>query len=112
MAIVHFDTLRSVSSGSITNSYTDLGSIIDQNWRMFRIVNNTDGDMLFTTDGTNDQLFVPSYSFLLYDMATNALNVSDSDWFVLPMNTQFSLKYSTAPSTGSVYLEGVFSTGV
>lgn len=112
MAIVKVDVLRTKASGAITNSYTTLGTALTQNWRMFRISNNTDGDMLVSLDGTNDNIFVPMKGFVLYDCSTNALNVSDSDWFVLAIGTQFYIKYSSAPTTGNVYLEGIFSTGV
>jgi hypothetical protein len=112
MAVVRIDTLRTKANGAITNSYTTVGSALTRNWRMFRITNNTDGDMLFSVDGTNNNLFVPSYSFILYDLATNALNVQDSDWFVMQIGTQFYVKYSTAPTTGDVWIEGIYSTGV
>jgi hypothetical protein len=112
MAVVRIDTLRTKANGAITNSYTTVGSALTRNWRMFRITNNTDGDMLFSVDGTNNNLFVPSYSFILYDLATNALNVQDSDWFVMQIGTQFYVKYSTAPTTGDVWIEGIYSMGV
>lgn len=112
MAAVRFDTLRSKAFGAITGSYTTLGSALTQNWRVMRICNNTDGDLLISSDGTNDKIFVPAYGFVLYDLATNAENVKNSDWFVLSIGTQFYVKYSTAPTVGSVYLEGIYSTGV
>lgn len=112
MAIVRFDALRTKANGAITNSYTTLGTPLTRNWRMFRISNNTNGDMLFSVDGTTDNLFVPASSFVLYDLSTNALNVADSDWFVMQIGTQFYVKYSTAPTSGDVWIEGIYSTGV
>lgn len=112
MAVVQIDTLRTKGFAAITNSFTTIGTALTQNWRMFRIVNNTDGDMLFSVDGTNNNLFVPLGGFLLYDMACNALNVTDSDWFVMEVGTQFYVKYSTAPTEGDVWIEGFYSTGV
>jgi hypothetical protein len=113
MAIVRFDTLRSKAFGTITNSYTTLGSALDRNWRVFKITNNTDADMLISADGTNDNFFVPAGSYTLDDLATNALNVQDSDWFVMQIGTQFYIKYSSgAPTSGSVYIEAIYSSGV
>ena len=112
MAVVRIDTIRSKASGSITNSYTTLGSPLTRNWRIFRLVNTTDGDLMISVDGTNDNLVLPANSFVLYDLATNAANVADSDWFVMQIGTQFYVKYESAPTTGSIYAEGIYSTGV
>lgn len=112
MAVARFDALRSKAAGSITNSYTTLGSALTRNWRMFKITNNTDGDLFISADGTTDNFFIPMGSFTLWDLATNAQNVKDSDWFVMAIGTQFYVKYSSAPTTGSVYIEGIYSTGV
>lgn len=112
MAAVRADAIRTIANGSITTSYTTLGAALTKNWRLFKITNNTDGDMLFSFDGTTNNLFVPANSFSLYDLATNAANVKDSDWFVMQIGTQFYIKYNTAPTTGDVWIEGLYSTGV
>jgi len=108
MAVVRADAIRTVSSGSITTSYTALGASLSKNWRIFKITNNTDGDMLFSFDGTTDNLFVPANSFTLYDLATNSDTVV-SDLFVMQLGTQFYIKYSTAPTTGAVWVEGLYA---
>jgi hypothetical protein len=112
MAVVRFDALRTKAFGAITGSYTTLGTPLTRNWRIFKITNNTDGDLLFSLNGTTDNIFVPASSFTLYDLSTNALNVNDSDWFVMELNSQFYVKSSTVPTTGSVWVEGIYSTGV
>lgn len=112
MAAVRVDAIRNVLNGSITNAYTTLGTALTKNWRMFKITNNTDGDMIFSFDGTTDNIFVPANSFTLYDLATNAANVAGSDWFVMQIGTQFYIKYNTAPTKGAVWVEGLYSTGV
>jgi len=111
MAIVRADSLRTVAFGAITSSYTSLGAALAHNWRMFRIINNTDGDMLFSFDATTDNLFTPAYSFVLYDLATNDSPVSETDNFVMQIGTQFSIKYSTAPTKGAVWVEGIYDKG-
>lgn len=112
MAVVRFDTMRTVAAASITGSYAALGAPLTHNWRIFRITNNTDGDLLFSLNGTSDNMFVPAGSFVLYDLATNAQNVQDTDWFVMQINSQFYVKTSTAATTGDVWIEGIYSTGV
>jgi len=112
MAIVRIDALRTKAAGAITGSYTTVGTALTRNWRMFRIANNTDGNLLFSLDGTTDNLFIPARSFVLYDLSANALNVQDSDWFVMQVGSQFYVKTSTAATTGDVWIEGIYSTGV
>lgn len=112
MAQVKFDVLRTKGFAAITNSYTTLGTALTQNWRVFKITNNTDGDLLISLNGTDNNMFVPRESFTLYDLATNSVNVQNSDWFVMAIGAQFYVKYSTAPTTGDVWVEAIFSTGV
>jgi hypothetical protein len=115
MAVVRIDTLRSAAFGVITNAYTALGTPLTVNWRVFKITNNTDGDMIISLDGINDNLFVPANSFTLYDLSTNAANVQDSDGFVMQLNSQFYVKFNTAPTGpvgGAVYVEGLYTRGV
>jgi hypothetical protein len=78
---------------------------------MFKITNTTNANMLISFDGTTDNLIVPAGSFTLYDLSTNAPPLSEVDNLVLGINTQFYLKYSTAPTSGSVYLEGIYAKG-
>lgn len=112
MAIVRIDAYRTKAAAAITGSFTTVGAALTRNWRIVRIVNNTDGDLIFSVDGTTNNLFLPANSFVLYDCSTNAPPVSSSDTFVFSIGTQFYVKTSTAPTTGDVYIEGIYATGV
>lgn len=103
------DTLRSMAFGSITNSYQAFGSVLAHPVRMFRLINPSNGDLLFSLDGTNDHFFIPSTSFVLYDLTANRAQVGPT--FVLPKGTQFYIKYSTAPTTKAAYLECIYGRG-
>jgi hypothetical protein len=111
MAVARFDSLISLAAGSITASYTTLGSPLTQNWRIFKITNDTDGNMLISFNGTTDNIFVPAASFTLYDLSTNAPPIAVTSNLVLALGTQFYIKYVSAPTTGSVYVEGVYAKG-
>lgn len=111
MAVVRADTIRTKASGSITGSYTTLGAALAHNWRVFKITNNTDGNMLISFDGSTDNLFVPASSFTLYDLSTNAPPLSEVDNLVLGVGTQFYVKSSTAPTTGDIWVEGLYAKG-
>jgi hypothetical protein len=111
MAQAKFDVLRSLAFGGISGAYAVLGSPLGFTARMFKITNNTNGDLFVSTDGVNNMLFIPAGSFVLYDCATNAANVGVTDNFLVPIATQFYVKQSTAPSAGAVYLEVIYAFG-
>jgi hypothetical protein len=109
MAVIRVDALRTVASGGISGSYVALGSIVAKNWVAFRVINNTDGDLFISLDATTNNLFIPKMSFVLYDIATNSPPISQNDNLVISKNTQFYVKQSTAPTTGAVWLEGIYA---
>lgn len=99
-----FNALQSLGFASVSGNYAAVGSPITLPISIFRITNNTDGDMIFSTDGLTDQMFVAAFTFVLYDIATNH---GLAQAFGLSGNIQFSVKQSTAPSKGSVYVESI-----
>lgn len=111
MAVARADTILTKAFGAITNAYTTIGSPLSNNWRIFCITNNTNGDMLFSFNGSTDNIFIPAGGFRLYDLATNSPPVNESDNFVLALLTQFYVKYNTAPASGAVWIEGIYARG-
>lgn len=111
MASLQFDAIRTLAYTGISSSYASVGAVLAHNWRMFKITNNTDGDMLFSVNASTNQMFCPANSFTLYDVATNAQPVGVSDNLMLAIGTQFSVKQSTAPSKGAVWIEGLYAIG-
>jgi hypothetical protein len=98
------NALQSLAHGSITTGYVAVGSILVLPLSMFRLINNTDGDVFFSIDGVTDQFFVPAASFVLYDVAANrGINQA----FNVPGSVQFYVKYSTSPSKNAVYVESI-----
>lgn len=100
------DTLRSLGNASISGSYAAVGSAISQPARLVCFTNNTDADMFFSDDGSNDKIFVAKGAFKLFDITTNR-DAYDS-YMALRAGTQFYVKQSAAPSTGSVYIEVIY----
>ena len=103
---VQFDTIRTVAHASITSSYVALGGALGFTTRIICITNNTDGDMLFSLDGTDDEMFVAAGSYKTYDFNTNR-DLQDP-MFALAVGQQFYIKYSSSPSKGAVYIECVY----
>ena len=112
MATVRIDAYRTIAYTAITSSFTTVGAALTSNWRMFRIINNTNGDLIFSVDGTTNNLFVPANSFVLYDCGANAFPNNTNTSFVFAIGTQFSVKYSTAPTSGDIYIEGIYAKEV
>jgi hypothetical protein len=115
---VRLDVLRSKANGAITSSYTAFGTAFDHRMRMIKITNATDGDMFIAfnsltvapaSNGTADNDFIPSGGFVLYDFASNSEATGSP--FVFQEGTQVWIRYSTAPTTKSVYLTCVYGRG-
>lgn len=101
--VATIDVLRTLAFGSISGSYAAVGTPLIFPTRLICFTNNTDGDMFFSEDGVNNNLFVAAGSFKLFDLNTNRLN--QQQLWVFATGTQFYVKQSTAPTKGAVYIE-------
>lgn len=101
--VATIDTIRTLAFGSISGSYAAVGTPLIFPTRLICFTNNTNGDMFFSSDGTNNQLFIAASSFKLFDLNTNRLN--QQQLWVFATGTQFYVKQSTAPTAGAVYIE-------
>lgn len=106
---ISVDALRSKAFGSITNSYTVLGSTFAHPMRTLRLVNTTDADMLISFDTVNDNIILPAGSFVLYDICANTETTQFG--FFLRTGTQLYVKYVSAPTLGTVYAECTYGSG-
>jgi len=104
---VFFEAIKTLGFAGISGAYASVGSPTAFPIRAFKISNSTAGNMYFTTNTSQDEMFVPAGSFTLYDLQSN-MNPQFDDKFVLPVGTQFSVKQITAPVSGAVYIECIF----
>ncbi len=102
------EPLRSLAFGSISSSYAAVGSETAHPTRMICLSNDTQGNMVFSRDGVNDELFVPAGGFKLWDISTNHKPCNQDD-FVFEKGTQWYVKQLEAPVSGSVYIEVVYA---
>ncbi len=107
--IAVFEALRLVGFASINSSYTLVGSATDHPVRMFRLVNDTDKDMLVSFDGVTDHFYIPNGSFVLYDLCTN--REASSNMFMLSRGAGFYLKYVDDPGSGNFAIETCYGRG-
>ena|SRR5258708_34214424 len=101
--VVNIDTIRTLAYTGISGSYATVGSVFSFPVKLICFTNNTDGDMFFSDNGSNNQLFIAAGSFKLFDFTSNR-NALQPVW-ALPKATQFYVKQSTSPSKGAVYIE-------
>jgi len=102
----HPEVLRSLAFGSISGSYAAVGTPLLYPSRIIIITNKTDKDMLFSTNGTDDNFIVPSGTSQLIDLNTNRDGNKYS--FVFPTGTQFYVMQVSAPGSGSVYIASIY----
>ena len=68
--------------------------------------NTTDKDMIFSINGgVTDNFVVPSGQSLSCDASANGVQNNE----YLPQGTQFAVKQVSAPSSGSVYVAGMYT---
>jgi hypothetical protein len=106
--IALFDAVRSVAYGSITASYTSLGTPFGHAMRLLHFINDTNGDMMISFDGVTDQVPVIANTFNLYDFTSDE---DENETFRVAEGTQIYIKYLTAPSTGTFYLACMYGKG-
>ena len=105
-----FDTLRSAAVASIGASYATIGSVLPSEAVVLTFKNQTNGDVLVSTDGTNNMLVFPANSYGVYDIRTNAPSVTD---LMFAKGTQFYVKDgTTAASLGTFFIEAVIVTAM
>lgn len=109
--VIRVDGLRTLAAGSISATYTAgaIGTAFTHPVRLLKIINNTNADVIFSFDGTNDNDFIPAGGFSLYDGNTNK-NLPDSRWVFQP-NTTVYARSTGSPSTGAVYVVALFGQG-
>jgi hypothetical protein len=115
MTRLAIDVLRTEGFAAIaaaSGDYVTVGAPTAFPMSMFRITNNTDGDMIFSINGTTDQLFVPAMSFVLYDIAANSPQMLQGGALMLAIGVQWYVRESTAPTKGAVWIESPYAVGV
>jgi len=104
-----FDAYRSLAFGSISGSFAAVGSALTHLGRILHLVNNTNADMIFSFDGTTNNVYLPAGSFALYDFQANA---EPNTVFFSSIGTQIYVKQASgAPTSGAVYAMLVYGRG-
>ncbi|MGD8326455.1 MAG: hypothetical protein PVF65_06035 [Sphingomonadales bacterium] len=104
-----FDTLRTVAFGSITGSYAALGVPLTSEAVVISFINDTNANLYFSTDGTNDQLYLPNSSAMILDVRAN----NPGDGLFIASSTQFYVKHDgSAATSGLAALQILYAGGI
>ena len=103
---VRFAPLLSIAAGSITASYTTLGTTTKPA-RIVVFINATDAPVFLSFNATDDNVYLEAGSAQTFDLQSNS--TPNQNNFGLDANTVVSIKrVSGAPSTGSVYVQVIY----
>lgn len=98
-----FATIRSAAHTSIGAAYATIGSSLAEPAVCIAFINNTDGDVFVSIDGTNDHLLLPTNTSQIFNVRSNSPSMSDLTFRV---GTQFYVKDGPdAPASGTFYIE-------
>ena len=103
------DAVRELAFGSISGSFTAVGTPLTQHARVVIFTNSSNAEIYISTDGTTNNLRLASNSFKLIDFSTNKIR---DDGLFVSIGTQFYTKQvSGAPSSGAVWIEVIYAAG-
>lgn len=106
---VAWEPLRSINSATFTGSYQALGTPLANSCFLVKVVNNSNVNVLISTDGTTDMDVVPAGGFFLFDETANA---SRDSGLTIHNKTQFYIKGSAGGgNSGLVYLVVQYAGG-
>lgn len=103
--VLKWDTLRSLSSASVSGTYAVVGTAFSFAPRLVKIVNDSTQAVTVSTDGTNDHDYVPAGGFTLYDIGTNRGNPAPEA--CISKGTQISVKGTAG--TGTIYVVNLYA---
>ena len=91
-----FAPLKTTTPASIGATYAAIGSVLANPAVILTFINNTNGDVVVSWDGTNDHLKLSASTFRVFDFTTNS---PQTDNLMFAKGTQFYVKDGTTAST-------------
>jgi hypothetical protein len=100
----YWEEIRILAFGDIDVDFAPLGPPLDNTSRNLSIVNQTDGLLVFSTDGVTDMFVCPAMVSRIWDLA--AMRVATSEDAGVKTFTQIYVRGT--PGSGDVYLETIY----
>lgn len=103
------EPLRSLAFGSVSGTYSGIGTSISNAARILFVQNLTDVVMVFSFDGVNDNFRLPPNGFLLLDIASNG--VDKQGWYIAQGQRFYVRQDAGAAGSGTVDLTVFYGGG-
>ncbi len=98
-----FAPLKTTTPASTGATYAAVGTALINPAVVLTFINNTNGDVIISANGVDDNIALSANSYRVFDIRTNAGNLQD---FMFAKGTQFYAKDGTTPSTtGALFIE-------
>lgn len=101
------EPLRTLAAASIGVNYAAVGNVLAHPVRILLISNLTDADVVFSIDGINDHVALPSSGFILLDAAANQTHTQGA---FFPQGMGIFAKRIGTPTAGNVYVSVFYAT--
>lgn len=106
---VQFDAVRELAFGSISGSYSAIGTALTDHARIATFNNSTNVDVYISLDGSTNHIRLASGGFAIFDFTANEVM---QDGMFINVGTIFYCKaQSSLPSSGTVWIEVVAAAG-
>lgn len=102
------EPLRSIAAGLIVGTYTTVGSAFAHPIYWIHLVNDTDSALVFSFDGIDDHLYLPSRGFLVMDITANQAGNASGLFFSIGQRIWVQSAVSD-PTTGIVTLSAFYA---
>lgn len=99
---IAFEPIRSLAAAAVVAGYTAVGTALSNPAYHIVLENFTDEDVMFSFDGVEDHIAVPSDGAYTLDITTNKTSTAGA--LYLPAGTIVYAKRIGTPTTGSVYV--------
>lgn len=102
------EPLRSLAFGSIGATYMGVGTAFNHPIRIVQLQNLSNQVVIFSFDGVDDHVAVPSNGFLLLDVAANK-SEQGGNWVVGQGDRIYVKEDTVTPTSGSVYVTSFYA---
>jgi len=107
--IVRFDAYRTLAFGAISGTFAAVGSVLTKPLRLIKFMNTSTVDLIVSFDAVTNNIYLPAGSFDLYDLNANQDPAYD---FKMQVGTQIYVKQASgAPSSGGIFVTGIYGVG-
>lgn len=101
-----YEPMRVDAFGSITGSYTALGSPTSPSVAQYEVINTTNQGLRFSWNGTTDHFYIPAFSHKVIDICSNKSN----NHLFMGAHEQLYVKHEgVAPTSGNVYFVTMYA---